>query len=120
MDLTGRTFGMLTVIKFIGIIARRSMYLCQCSCGKATTVKAKYLLNGDTKSCGCLKTIMCAENGKNTITHGLTKHPLYKVWSSMKDRCLNKKCHAYKHYGGRGIGISEDWLQFQKFYDDVF
>ena len=55
---------------------------------------------------------------------GEKAHPIeYKVWESMKNRCLNKKNPAYKDYGGRGIGICERWLEkpngFLNFYFDM-
>lgn len=28
----------------------------------------------------------------------------------MKDRCYNKNMHAFKHYGGRGISVCQEWL----------
>ncbi len=38
----------------------------------------------------------------------------------MKTRCLNPHSKAYKHYGGRGIGICERWLiSFANFLADV-
>lgn len=119
INLSGHKFGLLSVVKFMDIISGRSIYECKCDCGSVISVKAKYLLNGDTKSCGCLKIIKCSENGKKRTTHGLTKHPLFKVWSSMKDRCLNKDCHAYSDYGGRGIMVEESWMDFQTFFNDV-
>jgi hypothetical protein len=33
----------------------------------------------------------------------------------MKNRCLNPKQGAYKHYGGRGITICDGWMEFEKF-----
>ena len=36
----------------------------------------------------------------------------------MKDRCYNPNCKAYKHYGGRGITICDEWRDsFQAFYE---
>ena len=43
-------------------------------------------------------------------------HPLYKCWDSIKQRCFNPKCSAYSDYGGRGITICEEWLDFRVFY----
>lgn len=40
---------------------------------------------------------------------------LYWAWKAMKQRTLNPKCRAYKNYGGRGIGICDDWLRFEPF-----
>lgn len=33
----------------------------------------------------------------------------------MKQRTLNPKCRAYENYGGRGIGICDEWLEFEPF-----
>lgn len=36
----------------------------------------------------------------------------------MKGRCYNPKNRSYKHYGGRGIKICDEWLNnFNAFYD---
>ena len=44
---------------------------------------------------------------------------LYKVWSSMKHRCLNTQDKQYKDYGGRGITVSKRWLKFKNFLADM-
>lgn len=46
-------------------------------------------------------------------------HRLWHRWKSMKDRCLNKNCKAYKNYGGRGIKICDRWLVFENYADDM-
>lgn len=51
--------------------------------------------------------------------HGLTKHPLYPIWKGIKKRCFNKKEHAYKNYGGRGITVSKEWLDPVVFIKDM-
>lgn len=36
----------------------------------------------------------------------------------MLQRCYNPNDHSYKHYGGRGISICEEWKSnFKAFYD---
>lgn len=45
----------------------------------------------------------------------VTDNRHYRRWVSMKNRCLNSKCHRYKDYGGRGIKICADWLEFKNF-----
>ena len=56
IDLTGQTFGYLTVLK--ENIEKRpggeAYWDCKCSCGNITTVAGYNLRNGITKSCGCL------------------------------------------------------------------
>lgn len=34
---------------------------------------------------------------------------LYKAWHHMISRCLNGKDKCFKHYGGRGIKVCEEW-----------
>lgn len=52
--------------------------------------------------------------------HGMYGTPLYKKWEAMKRRCLNKNEKSYKNYGGRGITICKEWLNFMGFYNDVY
>lgn len=52
--------------------------------------------------------------------HGLSYHPLYRTWSSMKTRCYNPKAFKYPHYGGRGITVCERWMNsFPNFLADM-
>ena len=64
-----------------------------------------------------------AINLKNIIeahtTHGLSHHPLYKIWCGMKQRCDNPKSRYYEHYGGRGIKYCSRWKDFRLFFIDV-
>lgn len=45
--------------------------------------------------------------------------PEYKIWVSMRQRCNNPNERAYKHYGGRGIKVSEEWNDFDVFQRDM-
>ena len=54
VDLTGKTFGQLTVLERIKIVGEHeSNWRCRCSCGNETTVVAGNLKRGTTQSCGC-------------------------------------------------------------------
>lgn len=69
LDIIGERFGKLVVLKLLprerdanGDLVRVGTgypsppkYLCQCDCGKQTTVGRHSLLSRTTKSCGCLK-----------------------------------------------------------------
>jgi len=105
-DLTGKKFGKLAVLEFIGISKHVAKWLCRCECGNITVVTCGSLRNGHTQSCGCLRDEKTIEH--NT-THGLSDHPLYPVWNDMRKRCKNKNAKRYKDYGGRGIKICEEW-----------
>lgn len=45
----------------------------------------------------------------NNFKHGFHKTSEYRSWQHMKARCYNPNNHNYNYYGGRGIGICENW-----------
>lgn len=49
-DIKGKTFNRLTVLEYMG----KSRWRCKCECGNITIVPAYDIINGRTKSCGCL------------------------------------------------------------------
>jgi len=51
--------------------------------------------------------------------HGLESTRIYGVWKSMIQRCRDKKCKAYRNYGGRGIRVCDKWKVFINFYNDI-
>ena len=57
IDLTGQTYGRLTVLhKDTERITKSGSYwICQCSCGKIKSVKSSSLRRGEIESCGCLR-----------------------------------------------------------------
>jgi hypothetical protein len=50
------------------------------------------------------------------ITHGLTKTRLYQKWRNMLCRCYDPSEQNYPDYGGRGITVCDEWLDFSMFY----
>lgn len=82
-------------------------------CDRAAYCYAHYqrLLNGSLDNCNPIRV-------KNK--HGMSNTPLYKVWTSMQQRCLNSKNSAYRDYGGRGIKVCERWQDnFANFVEDM-
>ena len=55
IDETGKTYGYLTVIERAKSKDGRAMWKCKCKCGNECVVSGKFLRNGHTQSCGCLK-----------------------------------------------------------------
>lgn len=56
VNLSGRQFGKLTVIKQIGQNQwKNSIWLCKCECGGEKEVLYQRLTQHQTKSCGCLR-----------------------------------------------------------------
>jgi hypothetical protein len=48
--------------------------------------------------------------------HGLCKHPLYRTFMHIKDRCYNKNDKRYIHYGKRGIILCKEWKNNPKLF----
>lgn len=56
-DLTGQTFGKLTVLQKDNNIGERVKWLCKCECGNLIAVQANNLKSGHTHSCGCINSL---------------------------------------------------------------
>jgi hypothetical protein len=137
VDLIGRKFGRLTVVKKVEnpkkYTCLDAFWLCKCRCGNLRIINGSSLRKGASKSCGCRRKEMAAQWGKERgktlgkkygFIYGKLKkihghsHSLkrkgaskeYQTWQSMKDRCLNFHCSGYKNYGGRGINVYKPWI----------
>jgi hypothetical protein len=113
IDLTGRRFGKLLVVQKGGVNDSHSvLWKCKCDCGNDKTASSIVLLQGYTKSCGCLRKETTNPGNK---THGFSKKngkrsKLYRVWANMKDRCFNTNSCNYSNYGARSISMDNDWV----------
>lgn len=117
VDLTGKTFGRLTVIEKHGSINGSVHWNCRCVCGGVVYPSSYSLTGGNTTSCGCKRTDTIK---KVCTSHGMCSIPEYKVWSGMKARCKNPGHKDYASYGGRGITVCERWrLSFANFVADM-
>lgn len=90
----------------------RAVWHCICDCGNVCDVLGENLRRGNTKSCGCEQRETASKQLK---THGYSKERLYGVWLSMKSRCFNESDAGYKLYGGRGIKVCNEWLDYEVF-----
>jgi hypothetical protein len=102
VDLTGMTFGDLTVLRRHdeNTSYRAAQWVCRCSCdGREIIISAKNLQSG-TKSCGHRRV---TEVRKANIRHGGRLTPEYTAYASAKNRCTNPKNTAFDRYGERGI-----------------
>ena len=110
----GDVFSRVTIIKEVAQRRGVRRFLCKCKCGKQWEVSLVNLVEGHTKSCGCLKKERTVER---LYIHGKSGEKIYVAWMAMKMRCFNKNNPRYSSYGGRGITVCEEWLNFQNFYD---
>lgn len=113
---SGVTFGNLTILEIIGYGHGWDIHcIAKCSCGITRTFSLYRIKAGITSSCGCQKSVLLSKNSK---THGLTKHPLYTIWSGIKQRCNNVKRPNHKWYGKKNISMCKQWTDdFVLFYD---
>lgn len=116
-DLTGQSFGRLTVLRRVENSAPMSsrpngviQYECQCSCPNKTKliVRSGNLSNHHTLSCGCLQKEATSE--AKTIWRTDTERQLADRFKCIKQRCYDPNCDTFKEYGGRGITICDEWL----------
>jgi len=117
----GKRYNRLTIVSELPPrvypYGKYQMVLCVCDCGKEVPVRLSKIKCGWTKSCGCLQVEAVV---RKNLKHGMTGSGSYKTWMAMKERCSTVNQDNYKHYGGKGITVCEDWLDsFDNFYRDM-
>jgi hypothetical protein len=113
-------FGRWTVIGNAEPRKQHSTARVRCVCGTERVVLQQNLLNGQSKSCGCLhKEIQAVRLGKQSFIHGRTHCGAWNSWVAIRARCTNPKHKDFKHYGGRGIKVCERWATFETFLVDM-
>lgn len=63
---------------------------------------------------GLLPTFLGVANGKGNFNHVVGK-----TWEAMIRRCYQPSDKSYVKYGLRGVHVCDDWLEFEKFAEDV-
>ena len=53
IDISGKRYGRLIVVKRAGNIGNKTSWLCKCDCGNMAIVSKSNLVTGSTRSCGC-------------------------------------------------------------------
>lgn len=118
IDMTGEKCGRLTVLRRQGSDKHKNAtWNCLCDCGNESIVPTYKLRSGHTQSCGCYNKQRTAETSfKHGHSHGVLE---YEVWASMIQRCTNPDNKDYANYGGRGIGVSDEWKTYSNFIKDM-
>ena len=88
-DLTGRIFGKLTVLELAEWKNGTSYWHCRCECGNETIVRYVYLINGHTKSCGCLQRGAILDNLRLVDGTSVTK------LEAMRNRTISSNTSGY-------------------------
>jgi hypothetical protein len=113
IDRTGQKFERLTVIERAGTSkSKKVLWRCMCDCGTETVVDTCSLVTKNTTSCGCLL--------KEKITkHGGWNKGSYNTWRAMIRRCTIPTDKDYPRYGGRGVSVCQQWLDYTVFAKDM-
>lgn len=91
-DLIGKEYGRWKILEYDEVKSQnkhKTYFICQCSCGTIKSVDYSNLRSKSSKSCGCLKKEMSAENGK-----------------------ANKRENTYDLTGKFGIGYTQNGYEF--------
>lgn len=106
VDMTGITYGRLTVLGYAGKRSAepRTYWYCRCDCGTVKVICGHNLKQGTSRSCGCLQRELVS---KRCTLHGQSRKgnqsSEYSTYKGAKERCNNPKHKYYAYYGGRGI-----------------
>lgn len=86
-DVSGIRFGRLLALSVAGVDphTNHAVWTCTCDCGNEATVKSSHLLNGSTKSCGCLRRELAPSRPKRS-RGGLSRTPEGRAWYSLLHR----------------------------------
>ena len=106
-DYIGKTYNYLTILNKIEKKYGCWYVLCKCKCGNYHKARLNHILKGDVWSCGCRN-----KEKERTGTHHIwsKNKRINKIWNGILYRCYNPKKDAFKHYGGRGIKVCDEWL----------
>lgn len=118
LNLTGLTFGRLTVCCVVNEGTKLVAWKCQCICGSILELNGARLTSGSVKSCGCYNKSCLQKRAKHGHLSNGQRSEEYNIWAGIKQRCLNSNYPAYSDYGGRGITIHPDWIENYKSFID--
>lgn len=109
IDISGQRFGRWTALRRIPPAKPGGCkWVCQCDCGAEREVYLSHLRRGASRSCGCFAVEAHTRHGEaNTV--------LYRRHKAMLARCYNPNHKQFHDYGGRGIGVCDEWRDYENF-----
>lgn len=108
IDITGKRFGKLLVIRRSD--KRNSsndvLWECTCDCGNIKLATSGALRHGRTKACGCMM---------GNPTHKDWGKSIRNIWLGMMARCYKENSTNYHYYGAKGILVCKEWHFYEVF-----
>lgn len=120
LDLSGKRFGRLLVLRRSDVGSRNSKWICLCDCGSSIITRGNLLVRGETRSCRCFAAEAASlRNVRHGHAAAYSATPTYVSWRAMLSRVTNPKHVAYGRYGGAGIKVCSRWRRFTNFLADM-
>jgi hypothetical protein len=115
IDIKGKKFNRLTAIRRDESHTGANLkWFFSCECGVVKSISKASVVGGHVVSCGCYNREKCSFK-----KHGLSRHPLYRTWNGMIQRCTHLHNKDYPRYGGRGITVCDRWMDVRNFIADM-
>lgn len=97
VDLTGKKYGMLSVVGLAGYWGKQkhSHWVCRCECGRQKDVSICNLSNGNTRSCGCLALERIKTMGQSNRIDPITKKAKRKAY--LERRSLESRVYSRRY-----------------------
>lgn len=117
-DMTGIRYGRLFAVCDVGRVSSGDRkWRFSCDCGSQFEAAGYAVRSGKVVSC---PSCAAKRTAAASITHGKTDTDEYRIWTGILTRCKNTKAKAYQSYGGRGIGVCDQWANsFERFLEDM-
>lgn len=120
-DMTGKLIGPLLVLGYADKTSGSSntRWQCRCTlCGSEFSVVDYWLNHSDPYShCKCTKYNYFRGEKNPSFRHGGSRTPMHNRYWAMRNRTENPNACNYKHYGGRGITVCNDWKTYAPYRD---
>lgn len=109
-DLTGRRFGLLTVLEKQDNLGGHINWRCKCDCGNITVARGAVLTSGHKQFCESCQRKLRGSTWRSD-------NRIYKIWKHMLERCEVQKDRYFHCYGGRGIEVCSEWHDYDIFLE---
>lgn len=121
MKVPSHRYGLWTVLGLADKVNNNYRVYVKCDCGIEKIVYLLTLINGSSKSCGCLRRKLASERqskyGGKPLSGDAKR--AYNAFKNMHRRCSDPRDKSYKYYGARGISVCETWQDFEVFVADM-
>lgn len=121
--IDGERHGELTCTGLETRISTNSrVWRCVCDCGRFKDVNPAAFRADKVKTCGTHASRLAIETSRRLL-QDKAKYPkgfgagtkLYRAWRAMKSRCTVPTDAAYPGYGGSGVTLCAEWMNFEPF-----